>query len=336
MQEVVLAWLPVLLTYALQAAFLLVVLAASVEFVRSAWRQRKLERSNDEVGEAISGSESTGSPAQTSLQASQAHLEIKQELAAEEERKRRAREVRAIAEAETAARRETDLTVRLHQARESQQERQKAEAARKAEEARLKKLEELREREQEVLQAKAARLEAPGNPSRPGQEFEEARSKERELRHRQDAAFQAALAADRARDAELKRIADERERVEKGAAALAERKRKERAAWEERKRKLRESLPIEPPPGTPGRIALSVRLPNNSSFRRAWSPDSPLAEVYVWVDSLEEMSVHPGEYQLVTTFPRQVLEKLEGGDGQRVLLSELAMYPSAALVAEVL
>lgn len=47
---------------------------------------------------------------------------------------RRAREVRVAAEAEIAARRETDLTEGLRHARESQQERQKAEAARKAEE----------------------------------------------------------------------------------------------------------------------------------------------------------------------------------------------------------
>lgn len=61
MQDVVLAWLPALLTYTLQAAFLLVVLAASVECVRSAWRQQKQERSNDGVGDTISGQrESTG------------------------------------------------------------------------------------------------------------------------------------------------------------------------------------------------------------------------------------------------------------------------------------
>lgn len=54
------------------------------------------------------------------------------------------------------------------------------------------------------------------------------------------------------------------------------------------------------------------------------------------VDSLDEMSVHPGEYQLVTTFPRRVLEKLEIGDGNIVLLSELEVYPSAALAVEIL
>lgn len=48
----------------------------------------------------------------------------------------------------------------------------------------------------------------------------------------QDAAFQASLAADRAREAELRKIAEERERIEKGAAAQAERKRQEKAAWE--------------------------------------------------------------------------------------------------------
>jgi hypothetical protein len=48
----------------------------------------------------------------------------------------------------------------------------------------------------------------------------------------QDAVFQASLVADRAREAELRKIAEERERIEKGAAAQAERKRQEKAAWE--------------------------------------------------------------------------------------------------------
>lgn len=61
----------------------------------------------------------------------------------------------------------------------------------------------------------------------------------------QDAAFQAALAANRARDAELKKIAEERERVEKGAAALAERKRNEREAWEVRASTIEFSRKLE-------------------------------------------------------------------------------------------
>lgn len=48
MQDAVVAWLPILLTLALQGAFLLVVLVASVECMRSAWRQRRQERQLDQ------------------------------------------------------------------------------------------------------------------------------------------------------------------------------------------------------------------------------------------------------------------------------------------------
>ncbi|KAL6501682.1 Plant UBX domain-containing protein 10 [Orobanche gracilis] len=168
-------------------------------------------------------------------------------------------------------------------------------------------------------------------------EAEERRNNMR-LREEQDAAYQAALEADQARERQRK---EEEERLEREAAE-AERKRKEeeeareRAAREAVEReaalaKIREekalSLGAEPEKG-PDVTQVLVRFPSGVRKERRFHCTSRIQSLYDYVDSLGCLEVNG--YSLVSNFPRTVY----GQDKLSSSLKEAGLHPQASLFVE--
>ncbi|PIN00068.1 putative regulator of the ubiquitin pathway (contains UAS and UBX domains) [Handroanthus impetiginosus] len=168
-------------------------------------------------------------------------------------------------------------------------------------------------------------------------EAEERRNSIR-LREEQDAAYQAALEADQARERQRK---EEQERLEREAAE-AERKRKEeeeareRALQEAAEReaalaKLREekalSLGAEPEKG-PDVTQVLVRFPSGERKGRRFHCSATIQSLYDYVDSLGYLEFN--SYSLVTNFPRNVY----GQEKLSLSLQEAGLHPQASLFVE--
>lgn len=168
-------------------------------------------------------------------------------------------------------------------------------------------------------------------------EAEERRTNMR-LREEQDAAYQAALEADQARERQKR---EEQERLEREAAE-AERKRKEeeealeRAAREAAEKeaalaRMRQekalSLGDEPEKG-PNVTQVLVRFPNGERKERRFHSTSTIQSLYDYVDSLGCLETE--NYSLVSNFPRVVYgpEKLSSS------LKEAGLHPQASLFVE--
>ncbi|XP_071737449.1 plant UBX domain-containing protein 10-like [Rutidosis leptorrhynchoides] len=158
------------------------------------------------------------------------------------------------------------------------------------------------------------------------------------LREEQDAAYQAALQADQAR--ERQRL-EEEERLAREAAE-AERKLKEeteareKAAREAAEReaaivKLREdkasALGPEPEKG-PDVTQVLVRLPNGERKGRRFYRNATVQSLYDFVDSSSDLEI--GNYTLATNFPRV----LYGPDKLSSTLKEAGLYPQVSLFVE--
>ncbi|KAI7738133.1 hypothetical protein M8C21_014542 [Ambrosia artemisiifolia] len=158
------------------------------------------------------------------------------------------------------------------------------------------------------------------------------------LREEQDAAYQAALEADQARERQRR---EEEERLEREAAE-AERKQKEeeeareRAAIEAAEKeakliKLREekylSLGPEPEKG-PDVTQVLVRLPNGERKGRRFHSSATIQSLYDFVDSSGTLEI--GSYTLVTNFPRV----LYGPDKLSLSLEQVGLHPQASLFVE--
>ncbi|KAL8210034.1 hypothetical protein R6Q57_006766 [Mikania cordata] len=158
------------------------------------------------------------------------------------------------------------------------------------------------------------------------------------LREEQDAAYQAALEADRARDQQRK---EEEKRLAREAAE-AERKQKEeeearlKAAHEAKERetalvKLREekglSLGAEPEKG-PDVTQVLVRLPNGERKGRRFYFTATIQSLYDFVDSSSSLEI--GNYTLATNFPRV----LYGSDKISLTLKEAGLHPQVSLFVE--
>ncbi|XP_076950684.1 plant UBX domain-containing protein 10-like [Bidens hawaiensis] len=158
------------------------------------------------------------------------------------------------------------------------------------------------------------------------------------LREEQDAAYQAALEADQARERERK---EEEERLAREAAE-AERKQKEeeearvKAAREAAEReaalaKLREekglSLGPEPDKG-PDVTQVLVRLPNGDRKGRRFNCTATIQSLYDFVDSSSSLEI--GNYTLATNFPRV----LYGPDKLSLTLKETGLHPQVSLFVE--
>ncbi|KAI3522472.1 hypothetical protein L1887_00265 [Cichorium endivia] len=168
-------------------------------------------------------------------------------------------------------------------------------------------------------------------------ESEERRNNIR-LREEQDAAYQAALEADQARERQRR---EEQERLEREAAE-AEKKQKEeeeareRAELEAAEReaaliKLREEksllLGTEPEKG-PDVTQVLVRLPNGERKGRRFHCNTRIQSLYDFIDS--SSSLEMGSYTLVTNFPRV----LYGPDKLSFTLKEVGLHPQASLFVE--
>ncbi|XP_047961540.1 plant UBX domain-containing protein 10 [Salvia hispanica] len=169
-------------------------------------------------------------------------------------------------------------------------------------------------------------------------EAEERRTNIR-LREEQDAAYQAALEADQARERQRK---EEEERLEREAAE-AERKRKEeeeareRAAREAAEReaelaKMREAKALalgpEPEKG-PDVTQVLVRFPSGDRKGRRFHCTATIQSLYDYVDSLGCLDVNG--YTLVSNFPRTVY----GEDKLSSSLKEAGLHPQASLFVEI-
>ncbi|CAI9772627.1 unnamed protein product [Fraxinus pennsylvanica] len=153
-----------------------------------------------------------------------------------------------------------------------------------------------------------------------------------------DAAFQAALEADQARERQRK---EQEERLEREAAE-AQQKRieeeearesaaREAAEKEAAKAKMREekaaSLGAEPEKG-PDVTQVLVRFPNGERKERRFHSTATIQTLYDYVDSLGCLEVE--SYSLASNFPRTVY----GPDELPLSLKEAKLHPQASLFVE--
>ncbi|XP_057850927.1 plant UBX domain-containing protein 10 [Cryptomeria japonica] len=168
---------------------------------------------------------------------------------------------------------------------------------------------------------------------------EEERRHNRRLREEQDAAYQAALEADQARERERQAEAERLQRE----AAEAERRRKEQeeamaraaqeaaereAALERRRQEKAMALGVEPEKGSDVTQVL-VRFPNGERKERRFYSSAMIQSLYDYVDSLNCLNVE--KYSLVTNFPRVVY----GPDKFALSLREAGLHPQASLYVQV-
>ncbi|KAJ4774495.1 FAS-associated factor 2 [Rhynchospora pubera] len=166
----------------------------------------------------------------------------------------------------------------------------------------------------------------------------EERLNNQRLREEQDAAYRAALEADRAR--ERQRI-EEQERREREAAE-AERKRKEEeealeraareaaekeAALARRRQEKAMSLGIEPEKG-PDVTQVLVRFPTGERKERRFHSSATISTLYDYVDSLDCLKAE--KYSLVSNFPRVVFSP----EKHSLTLKEAGLHPHAGLFVE--
>ncbi|KAI3505322.1 hypothetical protein L1887_27398 [Cichorium endivia] len=159
------------------------------------------------------------------------------------------------------------------------------------------------------------------------------------LREEQDAAYQAALQADQARERE------KREEEERVAREVAEAERREKEEKEERERaareadereaelvKLREAkrllLGAEPEKG-PDVTQVLVRLPNGERKGRRFYCSDKVECLYDFIDSCTD-SLPIGNYSLATNFPRV----LYGPEKLSLTLKEAGLHPQVSLFVE--
>lgn len=168
---------------------------------------------------------------------------------------------------------------------------------------------------------------------------EEERRHNRRLREEQDAAYQAALEADRARERQRQ---EEAERLEREAVE-AEKRRKEQeealarvareaaereAALERRRQEKAMSLGMEPEKG-PDVTQVLVRFPNGERKERRFHSSAKVQSLYDYVDSLNCLLAE--KYSLVSNFPRVVY----GPDKYVLSLKEAGLHPQASLYVQV-
>eukprot|EP01018_Ginkgo_biloba_P012699 Gb_09992 [translate_table: standard] len=168
---------------------------------------------------------------------------------------------------------------------------------------------------------------------------EEERRHNRRLREEQDAAYQAALEADQARErqrqAETERLereaaeAEKKRKEEEEAVARAAQEAAEReAALERRRQEKAMSLGVEPEKG-PEVTQVLVRFPNGERKERRFYSSATIQSLYDYVDSLNCLNAE--KYSLVSNFPRVVY----GSDKYALSLREAGLHPQASLYVQV-
>lgn len=168
---------------------------------------------------------------------------------------------------------------------------------------------------------------------------EEERRHNRRLREEQDAAYQAALEADQARERErqaeleqLQREAEEAERRHREDEEATKRAAKEaaerEAALERICREKAMALGVEPEKG-PEVTQVLVRFPHGERKERRFHSSTKIQSLYDYVDSLN--CLHAEKYSLVSNFPRVVY----GPDKCDLSLKEGGLHPQASLYVQV-
>ncbi|XP_010455471.1 PREDICTED: plant UBX domain-containing protein 10 [Camelina sativa] len=169
-------------------------------------------------------------------------------------------------------------------------------------------------------------------------EAEERRTNLR-LREEQDAAYQAALEADQARERQRQ---EEAERLEREAAEAAKKLKEEEEARERAEREAAEreaarvrmrqekalALGDEPEKG-PDVTQVLVRFPNGERKGRRFESEAKIQTLYDYVDSLGVLNTE--EYSLITNFPRTVY----GRDKESMSLKDAGLHPQASLFIEI-
>lgn len=148
----------------------------------------------------------------------------------------------------------------------------------------------------------------------------EAAENDRLLREEQDAAFQASLAADAAKEAKrLREMEEEEERLKEAENKRLEserlesenRRKEEERAIALKNRREEKALRLKPEPEmsvTESVTKIAFRMADGSRVERRFaSRESTLNDVYDFVDTLE--SVSETKYSLVSNFPRKVFHR---------------------------
>eukprot|EP00798_Chlamydomonas_sp_ICE-L_P012226 gene12226-15362_t len=127
---------------------------------------------------------------------------------------------------------------------------------------------------------------------------------------------------------------EERNRQSKAEQLAALPACEEAVQMEERKRQSKAeqlaALPAAPEAGTPGSVAVKVRLPAGSTGTRRFEGAAPLAEVYAWAALLEDFPPlwEKEDFRLVTSYPKTTpagtatVEEVAAGAGAIALIVE--------------
>ncbi|XP_015912489.1 FAS-associated factor 1 [Parasteatoda tepidariorum] len=161
---------------------------------------------------------------------------------------------------------------------------------------------------------------------------EEAREAREKVKREQDAAYEASLLADRAKEEarrqefEEKMKQEEEELMKKEELELM--RQHEEAVKDAVRRSLAEQLPPEPPANTSSKVShIRVRLPNGETLIRSFTADTPLSLLLTYIAS---QGYPIAEYKVLASWPRRDLTTLNENE----TLEELKLYPKETLTLE--
>ncbi|KAL3894930.1 MAG: hypothetical protein SGCHY_004989 [Lobulomycetales sp.] len=149
----------------------------------------------------------------------------------------------------------------------------------------------------------------------------------RRIRQQQDDAYEASLAADREKEATLRR---DREELTKREKEVERREKAKQLRANERRAliaSIRDSMPQEPPAGSKDCTKISIRLPNGDRIVRVFRADDKILLLRNFIMSQENLAVE-SEYEICSTFPRRVFTD----DG--LTIRDAGLFPSGSVVVE--
>lgn len=161
---------------------------------------------------------------------------------------------------------------------------------------------------------------------------EQARLAREEVKREQDAAYEASLKADQAKEEARRLELEEKNKREQAEQMelqkLEEMKKQEEAIKEAICQSLAEQLPLEPPEDSPESIShIRIRLPCGEYIDRRFLVSSPLRFLLMFVAS---RGYPMEEYKVLANWPRRDLTTLP----QENTLGELKLYPKETLTLE--
>ncbi|XP_054723618.1 FAS-associated factor 1-like, partial [Uloborus diversus] len=158
---------------------------------------------------------------------------------------------------------------------------------------------------------------------------EEEREARENVKREQDAAYEASLLADRAKEEARRQEFEEQQKKEEEEQQKKhkeeEMRQQEEAFKDAVRRSLAEQLPPEPGDGPVSQIR--VRLPTGDTIGRSFSLETPLSLLLTYIAS---QGYPPEEYKVLASWPRRDLTSLE----EHKTLEELKLYPKETLTLE--